>query len=134
MLRAAGRTRRTPDDLGSHGGAQGLGEPLPRGYSVAQLRAMLFGADREHCPGDPSRQLVQHSCALDIIQGRRGAEIETQLHPRVRGVDALSAGTGRMAELLDELSRPYGDAVRRTGSRGNTQVVHPTSLSQCALR
>src|SRR5690606_28943109 len=119
---------------GCHGGAQDLGEPLSRGSTVAQLRAMLFGADREHRPGGPSRQLVQHSCALDVIQGCRLTEIETQLYPRVRGVDALSAGTGCMAELLDELSRRHDEPSRRTGSRGNTQVVHPTSLSQCALR
>lgn len=134
VLGAASRASRSPDGVGCHSSTQDIGEPLSRGSSVAQLRAMLLGADGQYGPGDPRRQFGQHPFALDLIQGCRGAEIKTQLHPGIRGVDTLAAGTGSVAELLDELSRRHREAVRCTGARGNTQVIHPTSLSQCVAR
>ena len=74
---------------------------------------------------------LQGTLTLLLIQGGRGRQVQAELHPRVRGVDPLAAGTRRVRKALDQLPRGHDKAARAAGPSGNAQIVH---AFQCAPR
>lgn len=117
-----------PDRGWNHRVAQEHGETLPRGRAVLSLRTVFGGADREDCARETRRELIERPCALDIIERRCRTQIKAQLDARVRGVDALTARTGRAGEQLDEFTRGHPESTRRAGSWGHEQVIHLISV------
>lgn len=75
-------------------------------------------------PVSRSPSSPQGALALAIVQRTRRAQIQAQLHPRIRRIDALPAGTRRVRKALDQLPRGHDEAVRAAGPSGNAQIVH----------
>lgn len=124
--RAVGGPGRSPDHRRHHGAAQECGETLSRRGAVLSLGAVLGGADGEHGAREPAGELIEGTCALRVAQRRRRGQVERELHPGVRGVDALAARAGGVGELLDQLTRRHPEAAGRAGARGHVQIVHTT--------
>ena len=80
--------------------AQDVREAFTRGGAVAALGTSLGGRDREDGSGESLAEHRQGALALTIIQRARRAQIQAQLNPRIRRVDALAAGTRRVGEAL----------------------------------
>jgi hypothetical protein len=73
--------------------------------SVARLAAFLVDDDTDLRP-----EPVDHPLALHRTEGRRGFEIEPQLHPRVGPVGVLATGSARWRER--DLQLVTGDSNR----------------------
>ncbi len=133
-------THRTPRGTGwssnhrrDHCVSQERGETLACGVAVLSLGAVFGGADGEHRPRDAVREAAKNAFALVLGQCRGRAQIDAELHSRVRGVDALAAGTGGAGELLDQLVVWNDEAMGCAGARRYVQVIHATSLPQRPL-
>ena len=112
--RASGRGRRrgrVPEDSR---------HPLARGPAVGELGAVLARGDGQHAVDEPGGEALEHA----LLQVRRhrpgGREVEGQLDPGVRGVDALTAGARRPREAFGQLGvrdgpGPRDDQVLRHG-------------------
>jgi hypothetical protein len=89
---------------------------------------VLGGGDGQHRAGEPLGEAVEGPCPLDFAQRRRGGQVETELHPRVGGVDALATRAGGPGELFDQLVRGHREATGSTGARWHVQVLHTISV------
>ena len=99
-------------------------EAFAGGSAVAALGTSLGGGDGQDGADQALPQFTQGALALTIVQRGRRAQIQAQLNPRIRRVDALTAGTRRVGEALFQLPCRYDEAVRAAGPSGNAQIVH----------
>lgn len=67
---------------------------------------------------------------MDVTQCRCRTQIETELHTRIGGVDALTARAGGAGELLEQLSRRHRESAGCARAPGHVQVIHAISLPQ----
>ena len=124
QLGRARRLRRTPRDGRSKRCAQNFGEALAGGRAIAALGAVLGGGDGQDTSGQAFPKLTQGTITLLLIQGGCGRQVQAELHPRVRGVDPLTARTRRVRKALDQLPRGHDEATRAARPSGNTQIIH----------
>ena len=123
---------------GATASARMLGEPFSRDLTVAQLRAFLLRAHRQDAVDEARGEAFQRSGPLHGPERRRRPQVQAELGPGVRGVDRLTARTGRAAEPPLEL--PLGDQDRtgdaerphhgrlRNGPRSSRAGPPPRSL------
>jgi len=83
---------------------ENLGEPLHRGFSVLNLRAMLGRLDREHPVDESPPETLLHARALDGSECGRPADIQAELDAGVGGVHRLPAGSRGATEPPRQLA------------------------------
>jgi hypothetical protein len=90
---------------------------------------MFRSADRQRGARQPMTESLKCPFPLGLGQSRRGPDIEAQLDFRVRGVHALPAWTRRTRKLLPQLGRWDREAIWSTGTSGDVQILHISSVS-----
>ena len=124
QLGRARRLRRTPRDGRNKRCAQDFGEALAGGRAIAALGTILGGGDGQDTSGQAFPKLTQGTFTLFLVEGARRVQVQAELHPRVRGVDALPSGTLGVRKALNQLPRGHDEATRAARPSGNTQIIH----------
>ena len=94
------------------------GESFEGDLTIAELRTFLLRRDGEHAVDESIGEALEGSRSLRRAEGGRRREVEAELHPRVRGVDRLTAGAGGATEAPAELL--LGDTTERETRSGPT--------------
>ncbi|GAA3285250.1 hypothetical protein GCM10020260_17550 [Nesterenkonia halobia] len=95
---------------------------------------MLGGADGQDGAREPRGEPAEDMLPLRLAERRRRAQVQAELHLRVRGVDTLTARARRTGELLDQLSLRHAQAAGDPGARDYVQIIHSASVSHPGIR
>ena len=71
-----------------------FGQPGSRGFSVAQLRAVLRRGDRQRSVDESTAQTLEEALPLGRRKNGGAFDIPYELRSGVRSVHTLAAGTG----------------------------------------
>ena len=105
------------------------GESFEGDLTIAELRTFLLRGDREHAVDESIGQALEGSRSLRQAEGGGRREVEAELHPRVRGVDRLTAGAGGTTEAPAELLLGHDDRTR--DAERTDHGADPTGWERC---